>query len=473
MLNASKRIWFPILAAAVCLVSAQAQQQQPPPTNPGQPSQPVQPITNPENKQPASKGEPASPVQTTPPVVTGGLTPSIGEVSEERNNVRFGFQVGEFFDSNFPGVTVPGKWNEITNFGGHIDLHRMGRSSDLMFRYAGGGLLDPQTSGLNTTYHQFEAGEMLQFRHWSLRLDDLFSYLPDSSFGFQLYGVTQSNLGNVTLLNPSVPPSQSILTTQSMRLSNVFLAQAQIDASQRTSFTFTAGYGLLHFMTAGFFDPTNYNVGFGYNYALNARDVLGVSYQYNNYTFNPTSASIEDSTVLVSYGHHINGRWAFQVGVGPELNFFKPTAGSASISKTLISANAGLTYRFNRTMVSASFTRGITGGSGILSGSSADTAQVSASYQVGRKTTVLVNAGYSFNESLPQQSPTATTYSSFYGGAGLDYKFSRGADFFVNYNYLRQLRGGPVCVGVACAVNFSRNQIWVGINFDFRPIPIY
>ena len=97
MLSFSKRMWAPILAAAVCVASAQAQQQQQPPppppptTNPTQPARlpttPVQPITNPDGSQSGSNGDTASPIQTTASVVTGGLAPSVGESNEERSQI--------------------------------------------------------------------------------------------------------------------------------------------------------------------------------------------------------------------------------------------------------------------------------------------------------------------------------------------------------------------------------------------------
>jgi hypothetical protein len=476
MLKLSKRIWAPILAAAACVASAHAQEQQPPPpptTDPAQPAKPVPPITNPANKQSGSNTDPASPVQSTSTVVTGGLAPSVGEPAGERSQIQFGVQAAESFSSNYPGATVSGAWSDVTNFGGHLELHRIGRTSDMLFRYAGGGAVDAQNSSLNRMYHQFEVSQAFQFRRWSLRFDDLFSYLPDSSFGFVLLGITQSTLENVSQLNPSIPPSQSILTTQTMRLSNVVFAQAQVEASQRTAFTFSAGYGVLHFVTPGFLDPSNYNFTFGYNYALNARDVLGVSYQFNNFGFSSSPSSINDSTIMITYGHRISGRLAFQVGAGPELNYDKPVGGSISVGRTLLSANAGLNYQFKQSTISASFSRGVTGGSGIVAGSFADTFQITANHQLTRRTTIYGNFGYAFNQSLAQQLTPAASYQGFYGGAGFDYKIAQRADLYVNYMYLHQNTSGPVCVGTGCAVSFNNNQIWVGINFDFRPIPIY
>jgi len=471
----SKKFWAPVLAAAFCLGSARAQQQTPPPppTSPAQPATPVPPITNPQNKPPDSVEEPVSPVQGSSTVVTGGIAPAVGEISEDRNAIHFGIGIQEAFDSSLPGVANSTGWNYVSNVGGYFDLHRLGRGSDLTFRYVGGGLLDAQVSGLNSFYQQFEAGESLLFRRWSLHLDDLISYLPNSSFGFQGYGVTQSDLGNVTLLNPNVAPSQSILTTQANRLSNIFLAQAEIEASQRTTFTFTGSYGVLHFMTPGYLNPTNYNFSFGYNYALSQRDTLGVSYQFNAYRFQPANAVINDSTVLVTYGHHITNRLAFQAGAGPELDSFTPAGSPAGTSRTLIGANAGLFYNYNRTSLSASFNRGVTGGAGILLGSNSDTAQVSASRILSRQTTLSGSFGYSFNASLPLASPTAVSFQSIYAGGRFDRRIGRSTDIFVNYYYYHQLANGFVCSGPACAGNLSQHQIWIGFSFDFRPVPLY
>jgi hypothetical protein len=478
MLSLSKRIWIPILAAAVCLVSAQAQQQQtPPPTsNPVQPVAPIQPITSPDNKPPDSNSGPASPLATPQTVVTSGFAPTVGGFSDEHSQVLMGFQVGEAINSNFGGVPNTTSWNDVTNFGAHFDLSFLGRSSTLTMRYAGGGMIDAQDTGLDATYHQFEVSESLQFRRWSLHLDDAFSYLPQSSFGFTMFGVTQPNLVNATLLDPSVLPSQSILTSQATRVSNVVLAEAQVEASQRTTFTFTGGYGLLDYTTPGFFNPTNINFGVGYNYALGPRDTLGVSYSFNNYGFSGTNSTTSGSSFQATYGHHITNRLAFQAGGGPALSYFKPAGNAVSVGSTYFSANAGLTYQLQGTSLNATFSHGITGGAGILFGTTASTAQLSASHLWGRKLAANANFGFSYNRGLSQIATQASsTFTSFYVGAGMTYKIGRYESFFANYNYVHQITSGVVCTGVACAAagSFDSMQIWIGMSFESRPILIH
>jgi hypothetical protein len=478
MLSLSKRMCLSTLAAAVCLASSQARQQQPPPpptSTPVQPVSPVQPIANPNTNQPDSSSGPASPLATSPNVVTGGFSPTAAWFGEEHSQVTYGFQVGEVISSNFGGTPNTVSWNDVTNFGGHLDLSLLGRTSTLTLHYAGGGMLDAQASGLDSTYHAFEVSESLQFRRWVLRLDDSFSYLPQSSFGFVPFGVTIPNLVNQTLLDPSISPSQSILTSQSSRLSNVFIAQAQIQASQRTTFTFNGGYGLLDYTTPGFFNPTNINLGFGYNYALGPRDTLGVSYTFNNFGFNGTNSTTNGSSFQVTYGHNITSRLLIQAGGGPTLIYFKPMGNAPSTGSTSFGISGGLSYQMKGTVVTATFFRGVTGGAGILLGANGNTGQIGATHQWGRKLNANATFGVSYNQALPQvASQAGSSYTSFYAGTGLTYKFTGNMSFFASYNYTRQTTSGVVCTGVACAAagTFDSMQVWVGMGFESRPNPI-
>ncbi len=497
MFSLSRRMWTSIFVAAVCLASARAQQQQQPPpppsTNPSQPAAPVQPITNPDNKQPGSEEGAASPLLAPTTVVTGGFSPSVGSISEQVNQFLFGFQVGELFDSNFAGLPGSTSFNEVTNFGAHFDLHRLGPSSELIIRYAGGGYLDAQDSSLDATYHQFEASEKFQFQRWSLHFDDLFSYLPDSSFGFQ--GIGGPGFLGVTLLDPGLAQNQTILTTQTNRFSNFFIAQAQVDVSARSTLTFTGSYGLLDFTTPGYLDSNDYEFGIGYNYVLGPRDTLGVSMAFNAYRFSPAVASIDDTYVQVAFGHHLTNRLTFHAGGGPELDsltlppttgtmtttpgagsgnsFLVPPATSA-ISRTLWGASAGLDYQLNlTTTLSGYFTRGVTGGAGILTGSEADFVQFAISRRLGRDTTLSGSAGYAFNASLPQASATTTTYQSLNAAASFNHKVGQRAGFFANYTFLRQITNSTCTIQPGCASTDTVHQIQVGFNFDFRPVALH
>jgi hypothetical protein len=451
-----------------------AQQQQPPPppqgTNPTQPTAPIQPIGSSDKKQPGSNDGPVAPVQGPNQVVTGGLAPSVGNTSEQVSQIRFGFQAGELFDTNFAGVPTPSGISDITNFGGHLELHRLGPSSHLFVRYEGGGFIDAQNSSLNAAYHEMEASELIQFRRWSLHLDDLFSYLPDSSFGFM--GIGGLNVLGVTVLNPNIAQNQTILTTHSTRIGNSLLGQVQVDLNARSALTFTGSYEILKFKTAGLLNPTNYVFDAGYNYELNRRDTLGVSLAFNAFRFTPAIASINDTLIQVTYGHHISNRLSVHVGGGPEIDTFTIPSSSTGLSRTLFGASAGVDYQLEHTNFSASFTRGVSGGAGILSGAQANTIQVSVGRRLGRNTEISGSAGYSLNDSLPQASAISTSYQSMYFNAGFKRQFGRDANIFVDYSLLHQTTNAACANLPGCGAIFTRHQILVGFAFDFKPVAL-
>src|SRR5882724_6304395 len=254
MKKRSKHLWAPLLMAALCLPAVRAQQQQPPPpTNPVPPAGPVPAA----GSQQTNQQEPVSPVVTGSPTVTGVVKPVVGEAGDTHSQITGGVRVSELFDSNFQNLSGGNGWDELTSLSGHVELHRMRAGTDLSVRYVGGGYIDTRNSNFDSTYHQFEATDTIQFRRWSLRLDDVFSYLPESSFGFGGDGLGGGVGTGLTYVNPFILPNQSILTNQGKRISNEAVALVQFDATPRSSWTFTGSYGLLHFTNTLNLDSSN------------------------------------------------------------------------------------------------------------------------------------------------------------------------------------------------------------------------
>jgi hypothetical protein len=460
MRRITKLMWAPIIAAGLCVPIANAQQQAPPP--------PTTPAQAGGSQQSGQSTQPASPVQSASTTVTGGLAPNIGDPGEAHSQITAGLTFSELFDSNFQNVSGTTGWGEISTIGGHAELHRIGNTTDFMVSYVGGGYIDPQNSRFDSSYHQFEVSETLQFRRWNLKLDDLFNYLPDSSFGF---GGSGGGLG-LTLVNPFVPPSQTILTNFGQRLSNTALAEVQYEASPRSAWTFTGTYGLLHFSDPEFLDTSQASFSGGYNYSLTARDVIGVSYQFTAFRFSPSIESVNSHLVQVSYGHHISNRLMFQAGAGPQLfsvtNIFAPSAGV----QTSWGANVGLTYLLGHTSLSGSFTHGVSGGSGVLAGANTSAAGFSASRQFGQWTNLSGSVGYTFNSSLVLAGIPSTSYDSVYAIASFSRHLNKSISVNASYTLSRQGTNAATCSGPGCADAFLKHQIWAGFTWDVRPIPL-
>ncbi len=452
----TKLMWAAMIAAALCLPVAHAQQQTPaPPTSGG-------------TQQSGQGTQPASPVQSASTTVTGGLAPTVGDSGDTHSQITAGLSFSELFDSNFGNASGTPGWDEVSTVGGHLELHRTGATTDFMVKYVGGGYIDAQNSAFDSSYHQLEVSETLQFRRWTLTLDDLFNYLPDASFGF---GGSGPGLG-ITLVNPFVPPSQTILTNPEQRLGNTALVQVQYEASPRSAWTFSANYGLLHFTNPGFLDSTDTNISAGYNYSLSARDVLGVSYVFTAFRFSPAVESINSNLVQVTYGRHISNRLMFQAGAGPQFYSITPISGPSAGIQTSWSANASLSYQLGQSSLGGNFTHGVTGGSGILTGATTSVASFSASHQFGQWTTLSGSVGYTNNSSLAQVGVTSASYDGIFVAAGINRQFSKSFSVSANYTLLRQGTSNGTCVGTACAESFLRHQIWVGVTWNMRPIPL-
>jgi len=462
MRRITKLIWFPLVVTAFCLSVAHAQQQQTPP-----PTSPV-PTGGSQQSGQSTQQQPASPVASASTTVTGGLAPSVGDSGDTHSQITAGLTFSELFDSNFQNASGTPGWDELSTIGGHMELHRTGASTDFMVRYVGGGYIDAQNSVNDSSYHQLEASETLQFRRWTLTLDDLFNYLPDSSFGF---GGAGGGLG-ITLVNPFVPPSQTILTNLGQRLGNTALAQVQYEASPRSAWTFSANYGLLHFTVPGYLDSSNTSISAGYNYSLSARDVLGVNYEFTAFRFSAAIESINSHSVQVTYGRHISNRLMFQAGAGPQLFSATPIFGPSAGIQTSWSANASLSYQLGHTSLGGNFTHGVSGGSGILAGATTTVATFSASHQFGQWTTLNGSVGYSMNDSLQEIGVTAVSYDSVYASARITRQLSRSFSANANYSFSRQGTNSGTCVGPACADPFLRHQIWVGVTWNMRPVPL-
>jgi hypothetical protein len=451
--------------AVVCLPSANAQQQTTPPADTQAPPSGSQ-------GQGSAQKEPASPVLGVVPTITGGLAPNVGDAGGTQSQIKAGVQYSELFDSNFQNSNGTAGWNAISTFGGHFDLQRSGANTALLFSYSGGAFIDPKDSTLDSSYHQFQTSETLQFRKLTLQFVDSFSYLPQSSFGFGGGGYGGSPFLGITILNPSFVPSQGILSTAANRLSNSVLAQASYASSQRTAWTFAGSYGLLHFTSPGFLNSADYGFSAGYNYQLTARDVIGASFLFDATRFSPALASINNSTINLNYGRHISDALMFQVGIGPQLSQFNPVGVPTTGVLVAWNLNTGLSYLHGRTRTNVSYLHGVTEGGGVLLGATTDTVAVGVTHPFGTYTTVTGSFGVAGNTALPQAGAVANGYTSEFATIGITRKLGQEFSISATYNLTRQTTNGTPCVTAVCGPQVLRHQIFIGFGWDMRPKPL-
>ena len=381
--------------------SAKCQQQQDPQKTSNGAAIPITPASAGQGQQQDQTTLPVSPVASPTTPVTGALAPSVGVQGDTQSMLQIGFQGSEGLDTNPLGTSSSGssQFESITSVAGHVNLHRLRETSDMSLQYVGGGIFYSTLSQYDSTFQELAFSESLGFRRWSLHVNDQLSYLPQSSFGFNsgglfgLGGLAAPPLSGLTLLNPNVPPNQTILSLQTRQLSNVAAGQATINTSVRSTWTLNADYGLLHYFESGYLSPSNYDAGIGYNYMLSRRDTFGVSYKLDLIRFNSNYGSIDDHVILLTYGHHVTERLSFQAGVGPDYYREKLYLAPQAVSNAQWSANVGVSYRYNYVALQASGYRGVSGGAGVLAGAETSGVLITVARPLTRLWVVSANCG--------------------------------------------------------------------------------
>jgi hypothetical protein len=414
--------------------------------------------------------------------LSGAEQYGLGTPSGRRSTLGGSVQFRESADTN--STSAPGGSTDIRSASyltGNFALHRLWRNSELAATYSGGGGLYNTQSDLNEVFHQVGISERVTLRRWGFLLSDQVSYLPESSFGFNGLGTPigiNSGLGGFgsqfSNLNPIFDPNQSILTGRARRISNVVVGEVQYSVSARTSVTATVSYGLLHFMHAGFIDDHTWTVQGGYNYALNRRDTLGVTYGFSEIFFNINDTKIDNHSVQLAYGRRITGRLALQLGAGPQITTFRNVTTNPG-SQVSWGAGASLRYKRSRSDYSLSYMRGITGGVGLFEGAKRDEVQAGVSRTLTRAWTGSLSAGYARNSAIGQLTPGLTQevrLNSWTAGAGLDRPLGRRMSVFFNYNFQHQNSDSSICTTGGCGTVFLRHQFGVGLNWTIRPIAI-
>ncbi len=430
--------------------------------------------------EPAPQG--SSPVS---PIV-GAKEFGLGSTGESQSYFIPSFQYTGYADTN-PGFTGSGEKRILqSTYVGSITLQKVTRETQFNLNYAGGAefynrLLTPTpTSGGSSygTFHQLGLGESVNWRRWQLFLGDEGSYLPESPGGFTGFGGLQSfnaGLGGSALstggsMNGLLQPSQSILGAFARRLSNTSISQLQYAATARTTFAVTGAYGVLNFLDSGFTDDEYFSLLASGTHAFSPGNSVSVTYLHTLIHFHSPHQDILDRGLILSYGHKILGRLAFETSAGYLLDQFAiPTGGS--VTQGFITTYDSLQYRWRRSDFRASFNRNITDGSGILRGAETDLLEGSVGRQFFRTTYLSLDFGHAYNQSLSQAMANRRAKAETWeGGIHLSRELGSHLSFYIQYNVQRQTANASLCTPSGCGVTFFRQTGGIGMNWHTRPM---
>jgi hypothetical protein len=227
----------------------------------------------------------------------------------------------------------------------------------------------------------------------------------------------------------------------------------------------------LNFFGVGFINSADALFQTGYNYSVSPQSTIAVIYTFNDFRYPEFPQTTENHVVKLGYARYITGRLSFQLAAGPSLVMLRGvfTGYANNLSWALDSA---LNYKWDRTMLSLSYDRLVTGGSGVLVG--AQTGQVEATMErtLSPRWRASASIGYATNAGLVPIAASSITqnYNSWYGALRFNYQIRPTTNFFVSYGARLQALNGTACTTPNCGGNFISHDISVGFNFGLRPI---
>src|SRR5260370_11050176 len=364
-----------------------------------------------------------------------------------------GFQYSHLVRSDSLYQPTTANWNTTSYIVGNLSLLETWNRSPLAVNHSGGGSVSTDQLQGNNYYHQLGLIQAFNWQRWQLIFIDQFSYLPQAQFGF---GVS-SNLdipGIGGPLQPSLPglqtnyqPNQSILTSLGPRYSNSITTQIAYDISPRSLLTLSGSYGILRFVQIGNIDTNDAIFSIGYNYALSQKDSIGVLYRFSSYRYIGDPQAFNSHAAILSYGHKVTGKLALQLFGGPEVTTFRLPISNEN-NRISAAGGATVTYASPRTGLSITYSHGVTGGSGQLTGTNTDQLQNTINYQLSRVWKGNLTLGFARNTSLglSATSQGSQAFDSWFAGGGLSRPLGRTANLTLWYTASIQSSRLPVCV---------------------------
>jgi hypothetical protein len=412
-----------------------------------------------------------------------------------------GISYGSTVQSNlFGSPNGNSGWYNTNYVTGDLSLLEAWSRSQLALNYSGGGSFSANDiEGGNSAFQQLSFAQSILLNRWIFQIVDQFSQLPESAFGFGI-GTMIGVPGVSGSLAPIVPgvgnaynPNQSIFSSYGPRISNVTVAEATYQLTHRSSITASGSYGLLHFTQSGNIDTNSVFGSLGYNYKLTKKDSIGVFYQISTFHFPGNPEAYGTQTISAAYARKITGRLALSLYGGPQFTSMRiTTTGSTKLTNGY--ASASLNYSLHNGGLSAHYVHGISGGSGVFTGSVLDLAGASYSRRLTRVWQGSIHFGYAHNSTIGgsvtttipgsgNAPPTPTTtyvpsgnysYNNFYAGVGVGRPIGRSVSLFISYSANFE-NNHPGCsttgTTTTCPPSATTSGQFVNLNIRWHPRP--
>jgi hypothetical protein len=408
--------------------------------------------------------------------LSGAEVFSVGSLQHSRNVFDPSLTISSLGQTGGLGIIAPAQAGPRSNsmIGGTLNFNRIWNRYHLAASYNGGENI---YSGYlpNSSFHNGSFSQDVEWQRWRLRLRDDFTAAPGAAFtgggmgGPGLLGEFSSTLGaSLNTINQKFLPSESIQTGPAKRYRNTALGQVEYSFSRRSAFTFSGSYGLLHFTDAGYVSSHMLNAQAGYDYLMDPKNSIAVLATYGKIDYTGTMTSTADYTAELAYGRKITGRLAFQAAAGPE-QIRATGSGNGNFRLLEGAVNSALKYELRRSGFSLAYTRGLTGGSGVFFGATADTITGSLHHQFSRFWSGSSHSGYAFNRSFVPAGLATSSFHNWFVGANVDRQLGRHAQ--VGFSYAVDEQTSPaICPVASCGGTGFQQTFGMTLNWHLLPV---
>ena len=365
---------------------------------------------------------------------------------------------------------VAGKILTVTSVGGTLDVEQNWNHYRLRVVYRGAdAIYRPSDLGISSLPYQVgNISQELLLGRWTLRLRDDASYSSGGGFGgLFLGGPAQAGIGTLNSIQPTLVSAATIQTGLARQVYNTAVGEIDYSRSRRTTLTLVASANLVHFLDRGYINSEDFNGRIGYNYALSAKNNIGLTYGRDRTSFFGSASRMETDLLQLAFGRKITGRLAFQVEAGPQLFHFV-NYGLAKTRQLSWSAFSALTYQRGHAGYSLSYFRGVSPGSGVLFGSNSEFITGTANREITRFWSASMNGGYASSKALAPSAMFSSQFNNWFAGANLNRQIGAQVYLGLSYGFQQQSIGGGSCPVLSCGLPGSFSQL--GVNLQWHPL---
>jgi hypothetical protein len=404
---------------------------------------------------------------TTPPPISNTMpTANFGfNLPSHLGTLRYSLTASELLQLGYA------KGGVSTSTAGSGNLAYLSKSENDPFSVVySGGFIHTNVPGnsTNETFQDISFSQVYRTRSWVYVVSDGFSFLPQSPTT-GLSGIAGVGDVGVPPVQTGIGPGQTILTDYGRRISNGLRGSATWQITAATALEGSAAWQVLRFVGASNpgLDTSDLDFTFGPTHRINALSSIAAHASYSRQSYPGfAGALIETEGVNFDYNRTWSRKISTSVSIGPERSHGEGFG--VFPSRTDIGVGASLTYAGRNTGTYLSYSRGVSGGSGVIPGAFTDTVSIGANRPMGRSWQAGIDGSYSRSVALFEVNNRQTRIQSIFGAVQLSRRLTEDLSCYGGYTAIEQSIATPTLT--ENAFSGFRNIVSFGITFSPPPL---